>query len=151
MLPFLHPCRLSCHTSLLVATFAASLLLRCMLLLVPPHFLAVAALVLLSDCIGAPVGAIVDAAVVGACKSDGDYGESRSTCSTIYQQCHKCWWLLHGHHPCHILAHACNMMMDTRIRDKLCYPSCHFQLHATTCTPLSAVAPRSLQLAAQPA
>jgi hypothetical protein len=67
-------CRLSCHTALLVATFAASLLLRCMLLLVPPHFLTVAALVLLSDCIGAPVGAIVDATVVGACKSDGDYG-----------------------------------------------------------------------------
>jgi hypothetical protein len=46
-----------------------------MLLLVPPQFLAVAALVLLSDCIGAPVGAIVDATVVGACKTDGDYGE----------------------------------------------------------------------------
>jgi hypothetical protein len=57
-----------------------------MLLLVPPHFLAVAALVLLSDCIGAPVGAIVDATVVGACKSDGDYGESGSTYSNIYQQ-----------------------------------------------------------------
>lgn len=68
-------CRLSCHTSLLVVTFAASLLLRCLLLLVPPHFLTVAALVLLSDCIGAPVGAIVDATVVGACKSDGDYGK----------------------------------------------------------------------------
>lgn len=66
--------KLSCHTSLLVLTFTASLFLRCLLLLAPARFIAVAALVLLSDCIGAPVGAIVDATVVGACKSDGEDG-----------------------------------------------------------------------------
>ena len=70
--------RFGLHRALLVACYAGVTLLRGALGLVPATCVGgVAALLLVAEAVGAPVGTIADASVVARCRSDGDYGKQR--------------------------------------------------------------------------
>lgn len=68
--------RFGLHRPLLVACFGGATLLRALLGVVPAASVAgVAALLLVAEGVGSPVGVIADAAVVARCKDD--YGKQR--------------------------------------------------------------------------
>jgi len=62
---------------MLVLCFALSTALRGSVAILPPSVATVAALLLLADAVGAPVGVIVDANVVAKAQADGEYGKQR--------------------------------------------------------------------------
>ncbi|PNH05854.1 Major facilitator superfamily domain-containing protein 6 [Tetrabaena socialis] len=68
--------RLDAHRLVLMATFVAAVAAR-MLLLLPRGFGGLLAVVLLAQAVGAPVGALADAAVMRLCKKDTEYGKFR--------------------------------------------------------------------------